>query len=208
VKLPPLPFSLPLAGSWSLPHSPQLSAGLRGSAETDGYWPGFGASLLDFGRDPDVCRWQCAPKARITSGGRFHPDSDQDPPEKAIPQGEGGACLPLLLAYDKIYRTDILRHAYALVRANAGAPGTEGMIFAAAESSGLEKWLTGLREELVSKSYRPDPVRRMSIPKPDGGDDRSAFRRSGIGLVQTAAKLVLEPIFEADLEDNALSMGL
>ena len=72
------------------------------------------------------------------------------------------------LLYDKIYRADILRHAYALARANAGAPGTDGMTFAAVEALGLERWLAGLREELVSKTYRPDPVRRVSIPKPDG----------------------------------------
>src|ERR1700694_5082064 len=70
----------------------------------------------------------------------------------------------------RFYRADILRHAYALARANAGAPGTDGMTFAAVEASGLERWLAGLREELVSKTYRPDPVRRVSIPKPDGGE--------------------------------------
>ena len=86
------------------------------------------------------------------------------------------------MLYDKIYREDILRHAYALARANAGAPGVDGMTFAAIEASGLEDWLAGLREELVSKTYRPDPVRRVMIPKPDGeASDRSAFRRSGIG---------------------------
>src|SRR5258707_11120667 len=69
------------------------------------------------------------------------------------------------LLYDKIYREDILRHAYALARANAGAPGTDGMTFAAIEASGLEKWLAGLSEELASKTYRPDPVRRVSTPK-------------------------------------------
>src|SRR5215472_9746247 len=74
------------------------------------------------------------------------------------------------LLYDKIYGEDILRHAYVLARANAGAPGIDGMTFAQIEASGLEKWLGGLREELVSKMYRPDPVRRVSIPKPDGGE--------------------------------------
>jgi RNA-directed DNA polymerase len=74
------------------------------------------------------------------------------------------------LLYDKIYREDILRHAYALARANAGAPGVDGKTFAAIEASGLEKWLTGLREELISKTYRPDSVRRVTIPKPDGGE--------------------------------------
>src|SRR5258707_3895605 len=64
------------------------------------------------------------------------------------------------LLYDKIYRADILRHAYALARANAGAPGTDGMTFAAVETSGLERRLAGLREELGLKTYRPDPGRR------------------------------------------------
>jgi RNA-directed DNA polymerase len=107
------------------------------------------------------------------------------------------------LLYDKIYRVDILRHAYALARANAGAPGTDGMTFAAVEASGLERWLTGLREELVSKTYRPDPVRRVSIPKPDGGERPLGIPTIRDRVVQTAAKLVLEPIFEADFEDNA-----
>jgi RNA-directed DNA polymerase len=74
------------------------------------------------------------------------------------------------LLYDKIYREDILRHAYALARANAGAPGTDEMTFAAIEATGLEKWLAKLREELVSKTYRPDPVRRAG----------SRARRNGI----------------------------
>ena len=83
--------------------------------------------------------------------------------------------------YDKIYREDILRHAYAVARANAGAPGMDGMTFAPIEASGLEAWLAGLREELISKTYRPDPVRRVMIPKPKvEASDRSAFQRSGI----------------------------
>src|SRR5262249_62396514 len=73
------------------------------------------------------------------------------------------------LLYDKIYREDILWHAYALARANAGAPGIDGMTFAQIEASGLEEWLAGLREELVLKTYRPDPVRRGTVPTADGG---------------------------------------
>jgi len=84
-----------------------------------------------------------------------------------------------------------------------GAPGTDGMTFAAVEASGLEKWLAGLHEELVSKAYRPDPVRRVSIPKPDGGERPLGIPTIRDRVVQTAAKLVLEPIFEADFEDNA-----
>jgi RNA-directed DNA polymerase len=107
------------------------------------------------------------------------------------------------LLYDKIYREDILRHAYALARANAGAPGIDGMTFARIEASGLEKWLGGLREELVLKMYRPDPVRRVSIPKPDGGERPLGIPTIRDRVVQTATKLVLEPIFEADFEDSA-----
>src|SRR5450755_3374646 len=107
------------------------------------------------------------------------------------------------MLYDKIYRTDILRHAYALARANAGAPGTDGMTFAAIEASALERWLAGLREELISKTYRPDPVRRVTIPKSNGGERPLGIPTIRDRVVQTAAKLVLEPIFEADFEDNA-----
>src|SRR4030095_4896876 len=72
--------------------------------------------------------------------------------------------------YDKNYREDILRHAYAMARANAGAPGVDAVSCAQIEAAGLEAWLAGLREELVSETYRPDPVRRVMIPKPDGGE--------------------------------------
>jgi RNA-directed DNA polymerase len=108
------------------------------------------------------------------------------------------------LLYDKICREDILRHAYALARANAGAPGVDGVTFAAIEASGLEKWLAGLSEELVSKTYRPDPVRRVMIPKPNGEGERPlGIPTIRDRVIQTAAKIVLEPIFEADFEDSA-----
>src|SRR5712672_1118118 len=105
--------------------------------------------------------------------------------------------------YDKIYREDILRHAYGLARANAGAPGVDGVSFAQIEEKGLEAWLAGLREDLVSKTYRPDPVRRVRIPKPGGGERPLGIPTIRDRVVQTAAKIVLEPIFEADLEDSA-----
>ena len=78
------------------------------------------------------------------------------------------------------------------------------MTFAAIEAAGLEAWLAGLREELVSKTCRPNPVRRVSIPKPDGEGERLlGIPTIRDRVVQTAAKLVLEPIFEADFEDTA-----
>jgi RNA-directed DNA polymerase len=105
--------------------------------------------------------------------------------------------------YDKLCREDILHHAYALARANAGAPGVDGITFAKIEASGSEDWLVGLREELVAKTYRPAPVRRVMIPKPGGGERPLGIPTIRDRVVQTAAKLVLEPIFEADFEDNA-----
>ena len=108
------------------------------------------------------------------------------------------------LLYDKIYRESILRHAYALACANAGAPGTDrGMTLRAIEASGLESWLAGLREELISKAYRSDPVRRVMIPKPDGGERPLGIPTIRDRVVRTAAKIVLEPIFEANFEDSA-----
>jgi RNA-directed DNA polymerase len=107
------------------------------------------------------------------------------------------------LLYDKICREDILRHAYALARANAGAPGVDGVTFEQIDASGVEAWLAILREELVSKTYRPMPVRRVMIPKPGGGERPLGIPSIRCRVVQTAAKLVLEPIFEADFEDNA-----
>jgi RNA-directed DNA polymerase len=107
------------------------------------------------------------------------------------------------LLYDKIYREDILRHAYALARANAGASGVDGVTFAAIEASGLEKWIAGLHEELISKTYRPDPVRRVMIPKPNGEGERPlGIPTIRDRVIQAAAKIVLEPIFEADFEDS------
>jgi RNA-directed DNA polymerase len=107
------------------------------------------------------------------------------------------------LLYDKICREDILEHAYALARANAGAPGVDGESFAAIEAAGVKEWLSGLRKELTEKTYRPAPVRRVMIPKPGGGERPLGIPTIRDRVAQTAAKLVLEPIFEADLEDGA-----
>jgi RNA-directed DNA polymerase len=112
--------------------------------------------------------------------------------------------LRFYLLYDKIYRGDILRHAYDLMRSNNGAPGVDGVTFAAIEAQGLEEWLSGIREELKEKTYRPAPVRRVMIPKPGGKGERPlGIPTIRDRTVQAAAKLVLEPIFEADLDPSA-----
>lgn len=101
--------------------------------------------------------------------------------------------------YDKLYREDILAHAYAKCRANRGAPGVDGQDFADVESYGLERWLGELALALSEKTYQPDAIRRVFIPKANG-----KLRPLGISTLKdrvcmTAAMLVLEPIFEADL---------
>jgi RNA-directed DNA polymerase len=101
--------------------------------------------------------------------------------------------------YDKISRDDILAHAYAQCRSNKGAPGVDGQDFADIEAYGIERWLGELALALRQETYRPDPIRRVFIPKANG-----KRRPLGISTVRdrvcmTAAMLVLEPIFEADL---------
>src|SRR5260370_34719331 len=73
------------------------------------------------------------------------------------------------LLYDKVWRADILEHAYELARDNRGAAGVDGVTFAAIEAAGLEEGLSGIGKALRERSYRPEPVRRGMIPKANGG---------------------------------------
>jgi RNA-directed DNA polymerase len=131
------------------------------------------------------------------------PDKIRNLQRKLYCKAKAEPAFRFYLLYDKICREDILRHAYALARANAGAPGVDGVTFKQIDVSGVEAWLAGLREELVSKTYRSDPVRRVTIPKPGGGERPLGIPTIRDRVVQTAAKIVLEPIFEADFEDSA-----
>ncbi len=105
--------------------------------------------------------------------------------------------------YDKVYRQDVLAHAYALVKANAGAPGPDGMTFGDIEEHGREVLLTELHDELRTKRYRPGPVRRVYIPKLSGGERPLGIPNIRDRVVQMAAKLLLEPLFEADFDADS-----
>jgi RNA-directed DNA polymerase len=105
--------------------------------------------------------------------------------------------------YDKIYREDVLNHAYALAKTNDGAPGVDKQSFEDIESAGLAEWMNDLREDLRNKTYEPKPVRRVLIPKPGGGERPLGIPTIRDRVAQTAAKLILEPIWEADMEPNA-----
>lgn len=107
------------------------------------------------------------------------------------------------LLYDKVWRADILLHAYGLCRANGGAAGVDGVTFADIDESGVEAWLAALVADLREEKYKPEAVRRVRIPKPDGGERLLGIPTVRDRVVQQAAKLVLEPTFEADFEPNA-----
>ena len=107
------------------------------------------------------------------------------------------------LLYDKVYRADILAHAYALAKQKGGAPGVDGVTFEDIEAAGLERWLAAVQEALCTQAYRPQAVRRVLIPKPGGGERPLGIPGIRDRVVQTAALLILQPIFEADLEPTA-----
>ena len=101
--------------------------------------------------------------------------------------------------YDKVWRADILMFAYRLVRANKGSPGVDGTNFEDIEQKiGIDKFLSELAQDLKDKTYRPDPVRRVMIPKADGGQRPLGIPTIRDRVAQMAVKLVIEPIFEAD----------
>ena len=106
--------------------------------------------------------------------------------------------------YDKVWREDVLAHAYALSRANGGVPGVDGETFSRIDAYGVERWLNELREEVRTGRYKPQPVRRVMIPKSSGVGQRPlGIPTIRDRVVETAAILVLDPIFEADFDEAA-----
>ena len=132
------------------------------------------------------------------------PDDYPESQKKLYCKAKAEPAFRSYLLYDRIHREDILAHAYELARANGGAPGVDGMTFAAIEAEGLEEMARrGSGRTLATKAYKPAPMRRVMIPKPGGGERPLGIPTSRDRVVQTAAKLVLEPIFDVDLDPAA-----
>lgn len=104
--------------------------------------------------------------------------------------------------YDKIYRKDVLQWAWSRCRANDGSSGVDGQSFVGIEARGVEAWLDQLAKELKERSYRPQAVRRVLIPKPDGKQRPLGIPTIKDRVAQMAAVIMLEAIFEADLTDE------
>lgn len=128
-------------------------------------------------------------------------DKVQELQRKLYLKAKSNAGFRLYALYDKIYRTDVLRKAWERVKANKGAAGIDGQTFEEIESTDVDNFLEGIQQELKAKTYRPQPARRAYIPKPDGNKRFLAIPTIKDRVVQSALKLIIEPIFEADFED-------
>lgn len=105
--------------------------------------------------------------------------------------------------YDRIFRLDILWRAWKEVRENMGSAGIDNITFEMVEEYGVEEYLLDIQEDLQNKKYRPKPVKRVYIPKPDGKQRPLGIPTIRDRIVQQACKIVIEPVFEANFLDNS-----
>lgn len=112
-------------------------------------------------------------------------------------------CLPHVGFDDRIFRLDILWRAWKEVRENKGSAGIDGITFEMIEEYGVEEYLLDIQEDLKNKKYRPKPVKRVYIPKPDGKQRPLGIPTIRDRIVQQACKIVIEPIFEANFLDSS-----
>lgn len=107
--------------------------------------------------------------------------------------------------YDKVYRDDVLVEAWKRVKANQGSSGVDGIKIEDIEEMGIEKYLSEIKTELINGKYKPSPVKRVMIPKPDGSERPLGIPTVKDRIVQMATKIAIEPVFEADF--RACSYG-
>jgi len=105
--------------------------------------------------------------------------------------------------YDRIFRPDILWRAWQEVRQNGGSAGSDGLTIADIEQAGVTAFLAQLEQELKANTYRPQPVLRVYIPKPDGRQRPLGIPTVRDRVVQQACKIVIEPLFEANFQDSS-----
>jgi len=115
-------------------------------------------------------------------------------------KAKGSPSFRFYALYDKVYRQDVLAFAYDCCKANKGAAGVDDQKFEDIEEYGVRRWLDELAQELKSRTYQPQAVRRVMIDKPGGGKRPLGIPAIKDRVAETAAVLVLEPIFEADLQ--------
>ncbi len=128
-------------------------------------------------------------------------DTVQELQKKLYQKAKSKANFRFYALYDKVYRIDVLNKAWERVKSNKGASGIDGQTFEDIEQAGADKFLKGIQQELQAKTYHAQPARRVYIPKPDGTKRPLSIPTIKDRVVQTALKLIIEPIFEADFED-------
>lgn len=140
---------------------------------------------------------------RLTSQGLKTPEKIRKFQRKLYRKAKREPGFRFYSLYDKVYREDVLAHAYRLIKGKRGGPGIDGQTFNDIEKEGLSNWLKDLREDLKEGTYKPMSLKRVEIEKESGGLRPLSIPTIRDRVVQMAAKLVLEPIFEADFKDQA-----
>ncbi len=137
-----------------------------------------------------------------TSGeGNRTTDTVQELQKKLYHKAKSNEKFRFYALYDKVYRTDVLRKAWSKVRENRGSAGIDGQTIEDIKQQGEEEFIKGIQQELKRKEYRPQPARRVYIPKADGTKRPLSIPTTKDRVIQAALKIILEPIFEADFED-------
>jgi len=118
--------------------------------------------------------------------------------EKLYQKAKQESAYKFYVLYDKMYIPYMLREAWKSVKANGGAPGVDGMTIEEVGKYGVESYLKELGEDLRKQTYQPQAVKRVMIPKANGGERPLGIPTVRDRIAQTVCKMILEPIFEAD----------